>query len=1507
MSLKAREAKVHCVKHPFANNSHKTKECNAPLRRPCSCGSTDHHQLLCPKLKISSHVAITAKSSKGSTKIEVLLKTMFVRGAKGNQNYGLLQDNASTDNFITHSIAKAHGLEGEKVVIEIEGINDPDNPVIYETKLYQVPIKTLSGEIIYIECYGLNSIATEAVLPSKEDYWALCKKFGIPSSQVRRPRRIDILLSQKEAYLMSDEVKLVKEKMKLYSGPLGLVLSGCDPGLKYSEHKAEYPSIVRRVTSQICTKFSKLKTKSDREILNFFEYESVGIEGESKRNAMTLKDQREYQKFKENMVFDEKGTTSDPGPYWRISYPWEKPREAMPDNYAAVLGVMDSTTRKLDKNPSWRKTYESQLLDLVERGYAREISNEELDTWKKEGKKIYYIAHQMVVNPDNKTTPIRTVFNSSQVYKGHSLNTSWSLGPDVISELQGVLLRFREDQIAAQGDIAKMFYSVRVSPEDERMQLFVWKFAGDTRLKTFAMTRIIMGHKPSSNISVIALKETALLGDNKDRYPDAYVALHDDSYVDNTFVGAENHEKIKAKIEEIELVAGQAGFIYKPWTISGQDIGEQVIGAEEGSEETEKALGILWSVKEDKLSVRVKIGLGNKRSPKDVSLLPQLGIEESATEPPPVQSNKQPPQSSPVLKLTLRICLSIHSKTYDPLGIFLPTKMIGNLLFRITTQFLNKDGVKGIQWDVPLDDEHSSKWSDYFRMLHALKDIKIDRCVKPLNTDDSYKPDLVTFDDGNPDAFGSPIYGRWKLLNGLFKCRLLASKAKLGPILRKGETSKNELNAAVTAVRLKCWVEEQSNIKFGQHIPFLDSRIVQDMIKKDSYLFNTFAGVRVDEIQTKSDPHSWLHIPSKENYCADILTKGITPDKLGPDSTWQQGPEWLTLEKEHWPVTNSDPVLSPEEYETVHSFKRLVKSKITKSVNCSSNFFSRVKKTNLRAVDKYRPVGCLDSVNSERFDDTIARCGSIRSLMRITAYILRLGGKAAEGKYQHKEISASEMNDAWLFLLCWEQRQRLDKKNHQGLILVDREVELSNGTKLTLVMLAARHANHKEVPFLPCGALAKLIVMHYHNRYHVDIDDTVVHVRNEVWIPKARKLASDLDKNCKICLLKRKKLAAQVMGNLPDCRVEPAPAFQSVCLDLFGPIIIRDDCVKKGPRVMKKVYGVVITCTATRAVYLDVAIDYSTEAFLHVLRRFKSDRGDVRLINSDPGSQLIGAANELAAVREGWSKEELIRFGAENGINWKTCMPTSQHQNGAAEILVKLTKGILKALLAAIGRSVLSLNELNTVLKETANICNERPIGIRPNSVSNQEYLSPNTLLLGRSSDRINAGPFQAKDVYDENPGAMQTRFLFVQRVVDKFWKEWTKKYLPTLLVRQKWHHQKRNLSCGDICLIEDQNTMRGEWRLGRITKVFPDELGVVRNVELKVAQKFDGKASYKFKEPSLVKRHVGRLIVLHTAEEASEALVDEKGSVEPAGGECKDDFAAPLAQVDLAAGDLEL
>ena len=130
-----------------------------------------------------------------------------------------------------------------------------------------------------------------------------------------------------------------------------------------------------------------------------------------------------------------------------------------------------------------------------------------------------------------------------------------------------------------------------------------------------------------------------------------------------------------------------------------------------------------------------------------------------------------------------------------------------------------------------------------------------------------------------------------------------------------------------------------------------------------------------------------------------------------------------------------------------------------------------------------------------------------------------------------------------------------------------------------------------------------------------------------------------------ICQIKRQKLSSQIMGDLPNCRSEPAPAFQSVTMDLFGPLMIKDDVVKRGARVNKKVWGVVFACTTTRAIYLDIASDYSTQSVLHCIRRLMADKGNVRLIISDPGTQLKGASKELKEVRSGWSEADLIRFG----------------------------------------------------------------------------------------------------------------------------------------------------------------------------------------------------------------------------------------------------------------------
>ena len=61
------------------------------------------------------------------------------------------------------------------------------------------------------------------------------------------------------------------------------------------------------------------------------------------------------------------------------------------------------------------------------------------------------------------------------------------------------------------------------------------------------------------------------------------------------------------------------------------------------------------------------------------------------------------------------------------------------------------------------------------------------------------------------------------------------------------------------------------------------------------------------ETETCSDVTAWRHISSSNNYCGDILTRGETPDKLGPGSAWQSGPAWLTQNPETWPVTEVVP------------------------------------------------------------------------------------------------------------------------------------------------------------------------------------------------------------------------------------------------------------------------------------------------------------------------------------------------------------------------------------------------------------------------------------------------------------------------------------------------------------------------------------------------------------------------------------------------------------------------
>ena len=137
-------------------------------------------------------------------------------------------------------------------------------------------------------------------------------------------------------------------------------------------------------------------------------------------------------------------------------------------------------------------------------------------------------------------------------------------------------------------------------------QLFIWKFKGDDKIKTFTMTRLPMGNSPSTNISITAVKETTKLEDFKTRYLMAHHALNENSYVDNVFHGVNAMEKLTDSIKEIRLVAAKGGFQFKDWIVSYQQAPHQVIGImlpDVIDPNVEKTLGLFLDIKQDELYV----------------------------------------------------------------------------------------------------------------------------------------------------------------------------------------------------------------------------------------------------------------------------------------------------------------------------------------------------------------------------------------------------------------------------------------------------------------------------------------------------------------------------------------------------------------------------------------------------------------------------------------------------------------------------------------------------------------------------------------------------------------------------------------------------------------------------------------------------------------------------------------------------------------------------------------
>ena len=242
------------------------------------------------------------------------------------------------------------------------------------------------------------------------------------------------------------------------------------------------------------------------------------------------------------------------------------------------------------------------------------------------------------------------------------------------------------------------------------------------------------------------------------------------------------------------------------------------------------------------------------------------------------------------------------------------------------------------------------------------------------------------------------------------------------------------------------------------------------------------------------------------------------------------------------------------------------------------------------------------------------------------------------------------------------------------------------------------------IPILPKNQFSLLYARMIHDEKHAGIDSDIAKIRSNYWVIGLPRICWSINFLCVECRKRRAKLSSQVMGKLPLERLKPAPPWNSVGIDLFGPFDIRGEVNK---RSTGKAYGVIFFCLPSTAVHLDIASDYSTNAFLMVFRKFVSIRGYPSSIYSDSGSQLVGASNVLKEISKNWDWSEINEFCCTRGINWNFSPGDAPWWNGCCESLIKSVK---KSICHVLKNQRVSFSELQTVVFEAANLANDKMI-----------------------------------------------------------------------------------------------------------------------------------------------------------------------------------------------------
>ena len=338
--------------------NHRRQDC--PKKELCTCGSNQHHQLLCER-KDPKETAQEEKKDETSTRKETHVSQgnssslypiyqVAVSGSK--KSISVFCDGGSNATYITHRAAeRIRAKKLGKVTLDVTTMGNVEKT--HHTQQYEFTLRTKTGKMVTVTAYGMGPV-------NKLDYELLQKIFPEydPESLQRKSNHVDVLLGCDFFGLHpKKEEARHGEHLSVMSGELGVCLQGTHPDLtettqhdsnlakvihdvkiktetykvQLEAHSEFMPSSPIPVDEELCKYESEAHSisakREESRVNKFIEGEEMGTETNPRcggcrcgkcpvrGHTYSFKEEQELRIIQENLEYDEQNEC------WRTSYP----------------------------------------------------------------------------------------------------------------------------------------------------------------------------------------------------------------------------------------------------------------------------------------------------------------------------------------------------------------------------------------------------------------------------------------------------------------------------------------------------------------------------------------------------------------------------------------------------------------------------------------------------------------------------------------------------------------------------------------------------------------------------------------------------------------------------------------------------------------------------------------------------------------------------------------------------------------------------------------------------------------------------------------------------------------------------------------------------------------------------------------------------------------------------------------------------------------------------------